>query len=99
MGRSASRRSVITEEFIDDNRRDVSAISALALKLLDELSEHPIALRPTQAYSPASIGKAYLRAMGIEPILKRQPSFPKEYIGYAQAAFFGGRTSGHIRKV
>jgi hypothetical protein len=99
MGKSASRRSVITEEFIDDNRRDVSAISALALKLLDELSEHPIALPPTQAYSPASIGKAYLRAMGIEPILKRQPNFPKEYIGYAQAAFFGGRTGVHIRKV
>jgi hypothetical protein len=46
MGKSVSRRSVITEEFIDDNRRDVSAISALALKLLDELSEHPIALPP-----------------------------------------------------
>ena len=37
--------------------------------------------------------------MGVEPILKRQPSFPKEYIGYAQTAFFGGRTSVHIRKV
>jgi len=31
--------------------------------------------------------------------LKRQPAFPKEYIGYAQSAFFGGRTSVHIRKV
>jgi hypothetical protein len=37
--------------------------------------------------------------MGIEPILKRQPDFPKEYLGYAQSAFFGGRTSAHIRKV
>lgn len=27
------------------------------------------------------------------------PSFPKEYIGYAQSAYFGGRTSVHIRKV
>jgi hypothetical protein len=37
--------------------------------------------------------------MGIKPILKRQPSFPKEYLGYAQTAFFGGRNSVHIRKV
>src|SRR5256886_5155250 len=37
--------------------------------------------------------------MGIKPILERQPSFPKEYLGFAQSAFFGGRTSVHIRKV
>jgi hypothetical protein len=37
--------------------------------------------------------------MGIEPILQRQPDFPKTYLGYAQSAFFGGRTSAHIRKV
>jgi hypothetical protein len=52
----------------------------------------------TQAYSPASIGKAYLKGMGINPILERQPDFPKMYLGYAQSAFFGGRTSAHIRK-
>lgn len=37
--------------------------------------------------------------MGINPILKRLPHFPKEYVGYAQTGFFGGRTSVHIRKV
>src|SRR6266566_8459891 len=99
MGQNARRRSVIREVSIDDNRADVSVMSELALTLLHEFAKHPIALPPTQAFSPASIGKGYLRAMGIEPILKRQPGFPKEYIGYAQAAFFGGRTSVHMRKV
>jgi hypothetical protein len=37
--------------------------------------------------------------MNIPPILKRQPDFPKEYLGYAQTAFFGGRTSVKTRKV
>lgn len=37
--------------------------------------------------------------MGISPILERQPDFPKAYLGYAQSAFFGGRTSAHIRKI
>jgi hypothetical protein len=37
--------------------------------------------------------------MSIPPILERQPDFPKRYIGHAQSAFFGGRTSAHIRKV
>jgi hypothetical protein len=37
--------------------------------------------------------------MRINPIVERQRTFPKRYLGYAQSAFFGGRTSAHIRKV
>jgi hypothetical protein len=98
------RHGIVTEQYIDYNRRDVLATSELAFKLLEEYEKHPIAsapnaLQPTKAYSPASIGKAYLRKMGIAPILERQPKFPKKYLGYAQSAFYGGRTSAHIRKV
>jgi hypothetical protein len=75
------------------------ATSELAVELLEEYDKHDIQLQETKAYSPASIGKAYLRRMGIEPILQRQPDFPKSYLGYAQSAFFGGRTSAHIRNV
>jgi hypothetical protein len=89
----------VTARYIDYNRRDVLATSELAAILLTEFQKHPISLQPTRAYSPASIGKAYLRAMGIRPALDRQPRFPKEYLGYAQSAFFGGRTSAHIRNV
>ena len=92
------RHGVVTAKYIDYNRRDVLATSELAIKLLEEYSRHPINLQVTKAYSPASIGKAYLHAMGIPPVLQRQPDFPKEYLGYATTAFFGGRTSAHIRK-
>ena len=92
-------RPNLTDEYIDINRNDVSAMSQLALKLLDELSSYGIALSPTHALSTASIGKAHLRAMGVEPILTRQPDFPREYLGYGQVAFHGGRTSVNIRKV
>jgi hypothetical protein len=88
----------VSEDYIDYNRRDVLATSELATKLLEEFAKHPILLQPTKAYSPASIGKAYLHAMGIDPILQRQPNFPKQYLGYAQSAFYGGRASAHIRK-
>lgn len=89
----------VSEEYIDYNRRDVLATAELAFKLLEEYDRHDLSLQVTKAYSPASIGKAYLREMGIEPILKRQPDFPQKYLGHAQSAFFGGRTSAHIRKV
>jgi hypothetical protein len=95
----AARHGEITEPYIDYNRSDVLATSELAVKLLDEYTKHPIMLQPTKAYSSASIGKAYLRGMEIIPILGRQPDFPKAYLGYAQSAFFGGRTGAHIRKI
>jgi DNA polymerase III epsilon subunit-like protein len=96
-----ARHGVVTHQYIAYNRRDVLATSELAIKLLEEYDKHPVSafLQETKAYSPASIGKAYLRAMRIKPILERQRSFPKHHVGYAQSAFFGGRTSAHIRKV
>jgi hypothetical protein len=93
------RHRAISNQHINGVRSDVLAMSELSAKLVGELAQHPISVPPTYAFSPASIGKGYLRAMGIKPILKRQPSFPREYLGYAQTAFFGGRNSVHIRKV
>lgn len=95
----AMQHGIVTDKYIKYNRRDVLATSELATKLLEEFDKHDIDLQETKAYSPASIGKAYLRRMGIKPILQRQPDFPRKYLGYAQSAFFGGRTSAHIRKV
>jgi hypothetical protein len=95
----AASHGEITDEYIDYNRRDVLATLELSEKLLTEYGRHPINLQPTKAYSPASIGKAYLRTMGITPILDLPTSFPKRYLGFAQTSFYGGRTSAKIRKV
>ena len=94
-----SRHGVITSKYIDYNRRDVLASCELTAKLLEEYKKHRISLQATKPFSPASIGKGYLRDMGIDPVLERQRRFPKRYLGYAQSAFFGGRSSAHIRKV
>jgi hypothetical protein len=96
---NVARHGIVTPKYIRYNRRDVLATSELAVKLLEEYDKHDIRLQETKAYSPASIGKAYLRRMGIKPILQRQRNFLKTYLGHAQSAFFGGRTSAHIRKV
>jgi len=95
---TVERHGVITPEYIDYNRRDVAATAALASKLLEEYDRFDVELQETQAFSPASLGKAHLRKMGIAPVLERQ-TIEKRYLGHAQSAFFGGRTSAHIRKV
>lgn len=96
---SAPLHGNITDAYLDYNRRDVLATEELATKLLEEYDKHHISTQVTKIFSPASIGKGYLRDMGIQPVLRRQPKFPKKYLGYAQSAFYGGRTSAHIRKV
>jgi hypothetical protein len=68
---AALQHGVVTREYIDYNRRDVLATAELAEKLLAVYDRHPIPLDATQAYSPASIGKSYLRTMGICPVLER----------------------------
>jgi len=88
---------VITPAYIGYNRRDVLATQELLEKVRAEYDRHPLGLQPTKAYSPASVAKAYLRAMGVQPILTRQLDFSREHLGYAMAAYYGGRAECRIR--
>ncbi len=90
---------VIREEAIDYCRQDVAATTALLEAVLAEYARHPIDLQPTKAYSPASIAKAYLRGMGLQPRLAAQPDYPSEVLGSAMSAFYGGRAEVRIRRV
>lgn len=89
----------VTPDYIDYCRRDVLATAELYVKLRNEYDRHPIPLQATKAFSPASIGKGYLRAMGVQPVLRRQPDFPRIVIGSGMSGFYGGRTGIHIRRV
>jgi hypothetical protein len=89
---------IITEKEIDYARQDVRATFGLLNALKQEYDLHPIALPPDRAYSPASIGKAYLRAMGIvEPMRKFKQTPPKIH-GIAMSAYYGGRAECRIRR-
>jgi hypothetical protein len=94
----ASEHGVITPDYIDYNRRDVLASQELLERLREEFDRHPIALDPWQAYSPASIAKAYFDAMGLRPPREQFRKIPPELIGYAMSGFYGGRAEARIRK-
>lgn len=89
----------ITEQYVDYCRQDVRSTQLLYAALMEEFRRHPIDLEPERAFSPASLSKAYLAAMGITPLLERHPDFPKDTLGYAMSAFFGGRAECRIRRV
>ena len=88
----------ITGKEITYARRDVHATLGLLNALKQEYELHPIALRPDRAYSPASIGKAYLRAMGIEEPMRKFKKLSPKIHGVAMAAYYGGRAECRIRR-
>ncbi len=55
-------------------------------------------LRPEEIYSEASIGKGYLREMGIAPWREMQPDFPPEMLGRILSSYYGGRSEIRIRR-
>jgi len=89
----------VTSEYLDYARRDVLATWELAVALLAELECHLIPLPSTKALSPATVGKHYLVAMGIQPPLVRWPEMDAAPLGYAMSAYYGGRAEAHIRKM
>lgn len=89
---------LVNAQEISYARQDVRATLGLLNALKHEYELHPVALRPDHAYSPASIGKAYLRAMGIvEPMHKFKDITPKIH-GIAMGAYYGGRAECRIRR-
>jgi len=79
-------------------RQDVKATAKLLNKMKEEFDRHPIDLTPDKAYSPASIAKAYLDAMGIE-IPKRKFNLSDRDLGIAMQGYYGGRAECRIRKL
>jgi hypothetical protein len=91
----------VTTEELEYCRQDVRCTVDSLNSLKEEfdrhtVNKHRIELYPDKAVSPASVGKAYLRAMGITP--PKDKFVVPDYInGIAAQAFFGGRAECGIR--
>lgn len=88
----------ISPEGIEYALQDTLATQSLMEAALEEFSQHPIELEPWKAYSPASIAKAYLRAMGVNPGTRQFSKRDLHILGKAMACFFGGRAEARIRR-
>jgi hypothetical protein len=86
----------VTPEEIDYARQDGRCTVDALNGLKQEFDKHPIPLVPHNAYSPASVAKSYLDAMGIaRPAEKFQLS--KHDVGIAMQSYYGGRSETRIR--
>jgi hypothetical protein len=75
-----------------DGRCTVDALNGLK----QEFDKHPISLKPDNSYSPASVAKNYLEAMGISKPAEKFKLSKKE-LGIAMQSYYGGRSETRIR--
>lgn len=88
----------ITPEYIQYCINDVKSTYSLYKNAKKEFDSYDIDLPITQAYTPASIGKSFLKMMGIKPFFKQNPKFSNEILGKIMTCYFGGKTEDKIRK-
>lgn len=92
---------VVDEAHIDYCRQDVRVTAELLDKLHEEYGRHTIRsiLPATQLVSPAALGKAYLRAMGVTPLVERGGNVSRDVLGKSMTAYLGGRVETGMRRV
>lgn len=89
----------ITAEMVRYAVRDVQTTWECYAELLTRVSEFGITSTPPEKiYSEASIGKGYLKDMGIVPWQKIQADFPRQLIANIMSSYFGGRSEVRIRR-
>jgi hypothetical protein len=90
----------ITNDTIRNNIEKSFTVYNLYCKIISVL-ENTFLIKPNDSnklYSPASIGKLYLKKLNIKPLLEKNPDFSKEIMGNLMTAFYAGRVETRIRK-
>lgn len=88
----------ITSEYILYCINDVDSTYSLFQNAKKEFDSYGLKIPVTKAYTPASIGKEFLKMIGVDSFLNKNPKFPKELLGNIMTCYFGGRTECKIRK-
>jgi hypothetical protein len=90
---------VLSDQYLGYAVTDVQATWECYLALSGRFKEHDLGLtRLSQVLSEASLGKAYLRQMGVRPWRELQPDFPNALLGAIMSSYFGGRAEVHLRR-
>lgn len=89
----------VTDEMIRYAVRDVQSTWECYASLRERLNGLGLPeLHPEKVYSEASIGKGYIRAMGVVPWRKVQPDFPRQMLANIMGSYFGGRSEVRMRR-
>ncbi len=92
--------ALLTKAYLDYAVRDAETTWECFLALRERYRRHGLGKTPIhRVLSEASLGKAYLREMGIKPWREVQPDASPSLVGTIMSTYFGGRSEVHLRRV
>lgn len=90
----------LTEQYLEYALDDVQATWECYRLLHNMYTGYGLTQTPVhRIYSEASLGKACLREMHIQPWQDQQPDVPPELIGIILSTYYGGRSEVHLRRL
>ena len=89
----------VSEDMVCYAVRDVQATWECYAALIDRFGKLNLTRTiPEKVYSEASIGKGYIREMGIVPWREAQPDIPRDILARIMSSYYGGRSEVRIRR-
>jgi len=89
----------LTADYVGYLLDDVQATWECYQSLRDKYALHALEETPLgKVLSEASLGKAYLKHMGVRPFREVQPDFPGHLTGLIMSTYFGGRAEVRCRR-
>ena len=89
----------LTTDYVRYLLDDVQATWECYQSLRDKYALHALEETPLgKVLSEASLGKAYLKHMGVRPFREVQPDFPDHLTGLIMTTYFGGRAEVRYRR-
>ncbi len=89
----------IDAEFVDYAVNDTETTRQCFEELVRRFRRHRLTMTAPQGiYSEASLGKGYLKEMGVRPWREVQKDFDPVTLGAIMSSYFGGRAEVHIRR-
>jgi DNA polymerase family B len=96
---SGGHGNELTPEYASYLLQDVQVTWECYQSLRDKYALHALEETPLgKVLSEASLGKAYLKHMGVRPLREVQPDFPGHLTGLIMSTYFGGRAEVRCRR-
>jgi hypothetical protein len=88
----------ITSQYIKYCINDVNATYSLYQATKQDFDSYELNIPITRIFTPATIGKEFLKKIGLLSFFEKNTKFPLEMIGKIMTCYIGGRTECKIRK-
>lgn len=88
----------LSDAYLEYACTDVQATWECFAALRDQYAKHSLSTPLHRVLSEASVGKGYMKDMGVSPFLEKQPNFPRNLLGQIMSAYLGGRSEVRWRR-